>query len=541
MTYLWGNKMIKEKRNIFFALVAVAIIILSTFTVITQYQVNDLAATAKGKESLPLLVAISADKTSGTIPLKVSFTPIVSNAVGAVEYHWDFGDGNISKETNPTYTYQENGTFICNLSVIDRIGKKESGSVAISAEFIQTSTPSININRRSSSRPYSNAEGGTSRLRILTNLLRNDGIKKVSGNERIVQKMIEEKDNPLYKSLNTLFFSGVNSWITLTAEAANPEDVAEYVWIIQAPVYITSVIGGEMITPVYEFKGKTVELPAAYTYRTGGNVGTYEVTLETKDSNGETIGINTASFEIMPSNTKMRRESILKTTIRDGLVKGFIMTQWKQTWSKRSDSLGYKFMDSFITLFVLTLPENILNMPLLAVGFTILLKTVWGGLDAGVLGVWADFPTQLAKALEKRIDKGKISREEMKDKIEKWSVTPIIKGIVNWNIVKEYLGFINHAPDQMDPFPREDAKQIPINCPYVSITVEDREADLFNVTICGEYVNNVTYNNQNNGTFTATLITPLPENTDITWYVNATDINDNEAIKTYKFETFIDV
>ena len=51
-----------------------------------------------------------ADKYEGCVPLTVIFTNhSVSNKT--LTYHWDFGDGNSSGDTNPTHTFEEPGLF----------------------------------------------------------------------------------------------------------------------------------------------------------------------------------------------------------------------------------------------------------------------------------------------------------------------------------------------------------------------------------------------------------------------------------------------
>jgi gliding motility-associated-like protein len=52
--------------------------------------------------------AFTANPTSGEMPLFVQFT---NNAVGAMNYSWDFGDGGTSTDHNPTYTYNQIGHF----------------------------------------------------------------------------------------------------------------------------------------------------------------------------------------------------------------------------------------------------------------------------------------------------------------------------------------------------------------------------------------------------------------------------------------------
>jgi PKD repeat protein len=528
--------MIKENKkiNIFFAIVAAAIIIIATFTVVTQYQVSDLTATAKEKEELPLLVSISADKSSGTIPLEVSFTPIVSNSVGNVEYYWDFGDGNTSKEMSPVYIYKKTGSFVCNLTATDSNGKKESGSVVITINPIKMQTPGIEVNPRQSERPFLEHP----KLMLLSVVLRNNFYKKVDLRERLVVNMI---DKPGYEPLKNIFFSNVDGWVSCTAQVTNPGDVETYKWTLIGPNYIGPPPKGGIFRPSYYFttENNTVKFPAVYTYREGG----YSIILELEDSNGEVIGTNSDGFSVIPSNTKLTIESVKTLIFVTGL--GFIIAQWKQTWSKDPDGAMYKRFDEKL--------NNILEWKS-PFASAITLRVLELLISANVLDVWDKIPEEWAEFYKLQIDRGIIDEDKVRDRLEK-NVNNIVSdnlrgkilgalcSLLNldYRLVQRYLGFINHAPDQIDPFPEKDAKQIPINCPYVSITVEDREADLFNVTIYGEYVNNVTYNSQNNGTFTATLITPLPENTDITWYVNATDINGNEDIKPYKFETFIDV
>lgn len=46
--------------------------------------------------------------TSGCAPLTVNFTQYT---LGGTNYHWDFGDGNVSSSYSPTHTYTQGGTF----------------------------------------------------------------------------------------------------------------------------------------------------------------------------------------------------------------------------------------------------------------------------------------------------------------------------------------------------------------------------------------------------------------------------------------------
>jgi hypothetical protein len=102
----------------------------------------------------------------------------------------------------------------------------------------------------------------------------------------------------------------------------------------------------------------------------------------------------------------------------------------------------------------------------------------------------------------------------------------------------EKLGIDNKRPEILDPFPGDENKNIPRDCQYVSITVKDSEEDSFNVTISGDYVNDIYYDNVTNGVFNATLMTPLPPRTDINWHVKVVDLNGKIVEASYKFTTF---
>ncbi|PCG84457.1 glycosyl hydrolase [Streptomyces sp. WZ.A104] len=75
----------------------------------------------------------SANKTSGTAPLKVRFSSAgTSDADGdALDYSWDFGDGGTSTAANPTYRYKKNGTYVATLTAEDPTGRTGSASVHV--------------------------------------------------------------------------------------------------------------------------------------------------------------------------------------------------------------------------------------------------------------------------------------------------------------------------------------------------------------------------------------------------------------------------
>ncbi|MFI1190350.1 ThuA domain-containing protein [Streptomyces californicus] len=75
----------------------------------------------------------SANRTSGTAPLKVKFSSAgTSDGDGdPLTYAWDFGDGGTSTAAAPTYTYKKNGTYTATVTAKDPTGRTGSASVHI--------------------------------------------------------------------------------------------------------------------------------------------------------------------------------------------------------------------------------------------------------------------------------------------------------------------------------------------------------------------------------------------------------------------------
>ena len=53
--------------------------------------------------------------------LEVTFTNFSQNASS---YTWDFGDGNVSNEENPTHTYSEGGDYVVELTATNTEGSR---------------------------------------------------------------------------------------------------------------------------------------------------------------------------------------------------------------------------------------------------------------------------------------------------------------------------------------------------------------------------------------------------------------------------------
>jgi PKD repeat protein len=80
-----------------------------------------------------LVVNIIVDKNT-VINLETSFTSSVIGGTQPYTFEWDFGDGAISTEENPTHTYKETGTYTVTLKVTDSENVKASSSTDITVE-----------------------------------------------------------------------------------------------------------------------------------------------------------------------------------------------------------------------------------------------------------------------------------------------------------------------------------------------------------------------------------------------------------------------
>jgi PKD repeat protein len=80
----------------------------------------------------PPSASVSANPTSGSSPLAVSFTGSGSDSDGSIaSYSWDFGDTDSSSESSPSHTYQNVGSFTAILTVTDDEGATDTASIEI--------------------------------------------------------------------------------------------------------------------------------------------------------------------------------------------------------------------------------------------------------------------------------------------------------------------------------------------------------------------------------------------------------------------------
>jgi len=120
--------MASENKKLVFVFVTLLIIISASFIMTNQFYEVRYVTKEEEKE---ISVTIIPDKTTGVTPFSVKFSSLIFNTQGNVKYYWDFGDGETSKETNPTHIYGETGSYNCILTVIDTNGKKTIEQVNI--------------------------------------------------------------------------------------------------------------------------------------------------------------------------------------------------------------------------------------------------------------------------------------------------------------------------------------------------------------------------------------------------------------------------
>jgi hypothetical protein len=96
--------------------------------------------------------------------------------------------------------------------------------------------------------------------------------------------------------------------------------------------------------------------------------------------------------------------------------------------------------------------------------------------------------------------------------------------------------FSNLAPVLSFENPLDNAVDVAISQAGVNVTIRDPEGDPLDWTIEGLYVNDASGTSEVNGSKQASLLTPLPYDTNVVWYVNASDgIDTTEVV--YDFTT----
>ena len=81
-----------------------------------------------------LSTSISATPIEGNFPLATGFTSTTQWGNGPYSYEWDFGDWSTATWANPKHTYKYPGTYISQLIVTDKNGKKTTKTLVVSVK-----------------------------------------------------------------------------------------------------------------------------------------------------------------------------------------------------------------------------------------------------------------------------------------------------------------------------------------------------------------------------------------------------------------------
>ncbi len=103
----------------------------SDYASLGRYTLSGDVADATGLVP-PQAVASAPDFVGGTAPLYVGFD--ASDSVGAVAWHWDFGDGFAADGERVNHTYDRPGTYTVQLTVLSADGLSDNDALAIEVE-----------------------------------------------------------------------------------------------------------------------------------------------------------------------------------------------------------------------------------------------------------------------------------------------------------------------------------------------------------------------------------------------------------------------
>ncbi len=484
-----------EQKKIFTVFLVLVIIIISGFVAVMEYRFGGI--TKDEEEKLPLLVKVFASEASGNIPLKINFTALVLYYEGNVRYNWDFGDNGTSSEIKPAYTYNKSGSYTCSLIVTDSSGQESKDSVEISVKPSLAPSVSITMDELKPSRPF---------IPILR-------LPKISSYYwgRNLRQAMELKIFP--SSLLNL-----PGFVSCGAQATSPEgnEIVSYRWELRPPTYTSQL--GQQKKPVYYFEGKNITFPLLYTYV----VAPYDLTIIVTDSKGNE-GTDTIKFQVEENPIETQIATIKQS------IGGFRKNIWHDLLKEDLKGPVGKFIGEVI--FPL-LP----SWPLLKL--FIIIKLISWDISLDIVPIIVEF-------LEKHPilrDTAKTTLEGLQSSLENMKTKfPKLEGVIDQAIgaiqgLLEQLGLANLKPELSDEKPVHNSELVSLVLSNVSITVTDYEGDPFNVSISGDYVNDISLIDQFNGTFNATLITPLPPETDIYWNVNVTS-RGRWVNETYKFTT----
>ncbi|MDG6218011.1 MAG: PKD domain-containing protein [Candidatus Thermoplasmatota archaeon] len=102
-------------------LIAISIFGIATilFSALTFSLYSDTLLLKENEQNNALEIMIIADSSLGTAPLNVNFRFFPNYLIEKIDYSWDFGDGLVSKEKNPSHIYSEAGVYNCKLTIFN--------------------------------------------------------------------------------------------------------------------------------------------------------------------------------------------------------------------------------------------------------------------------------------------------------------------------------------------------------------------------------------------------------------------------------------
>jgi serralysin len=152
----------------------------------------------------PPVANASATPTSGTAPLAVNFSSVGStDSDGSIaSYSWNFGNGATSSAANPTYTYNQAGTYTATLTVTDNLGATGTDTVVVTV----TAAP-IAIGAMS---PQGSSHARNTSVTITAPVT--SAGQPVSG-AKVVFSMTKPGSNKATKKTVTTNSSGIATWV----------------------------------------------------------------------------------------------------------------------------------------------------------------------------------------------------------------------------------------------------------------------------------------------------------------------------------------
>jgi len=126
----------------------------SLFTVTILFSNYNQENNSNNTESInPIDVDIEGAVSEGKSPYKIAFSAKTTNGNKPLTYQWEFGDGSISTDQNPTHTFKKTGLYQTRLTVSDSYGNTGLDIITINIEEITPLEAKIGVNTWSGFQP----------------------------------------------------------------------------------------------------------------------------------------------------------------------------------------------------------------------------------------------------------------------------------------------------------------------------------------------------------------------------------------------------